>query len=402
MLDWWELPGPGRFVADITSDLSAGVNVILGLPAYTPDGLRGAVRRALRSNEGIRFEQLRLEGEDAQKPIPVLFTRFLPDADSMVPRTAFALATSPLFGSQVVWVEGMASSMWPAWRDFIEEYHRACHALGGTCYASFCILLEGELAGQEAMVRSPSLRVIRWSGAANALDALLYASERIQDNSLTPLQRQVATHVIANLALWDPAVADRLVCEPLHRILTPCPILNEIARERGWQDVSCDGHSWECGTADWFDNATREHSAALVHCGLMDRILARVWRGEVAVLFPFIEERRQDLLGHLAGEMRLPYEKSRGPHRAPTQITTPQRLEISDISHQLAGQGRRRDTEIGRLVWQLATLRNRLAHFAETGSPVNAAELSSTELNDWLGILERFSPNGLSKTAGAA
>src|SRR5438309_1491781 len=77
MFDWWELPGPSRFVATLAADLNAGVSVTVGLPAYTPDGLKRAIRHSLRAAEGIRFEQLRLETDELINPITLLFQRFL-------------------------------------------------------------------------------------------------------------------------------------------------------------------------------------------------------------------------------------------------------------------------------------------------------------------------------------
>ena len=64
--------------------------------------------------------------------------------------------------------------------------------------------------------------------------------------------------------------------------------------------------------------------------------------------------------------------------------------------------GKRRETEVGRLGTQLAALRNRLAHVAETGRPREAAALDKRGINDWQGILDRLRLNGAFQSAATS
>lgn len=116
----------------------------------------------------------------------------------------------------------------------------------------------------------------------------------------------------------------------------------------------------------------------------------RVWRGQVSVLFPFVEERRQDVIEILRNSLEIPYLKMRPGSATPNVITKVERLEIGDVLRQLAAQGRSDSTELGRLVRSLTQIRNKLAHFAETNMPLDASALRSPEMRDWAGILRRF------------
>ena len=391
MLDWWDLPGPDRYLSQVAHDLRNGVNVILELPEHVPDGLRRALRRRLPAGEGVAFEHLSLNALSVQSPLTLLFERYFPDATPSISRSAQSVVECAAFGAQIIWVDGITSQSWPPWSKFLDEYHRACHAAVASSYATFCVPLIGDLAESSLGAHSQCLRIHRWQGRIHHLDMLLYAAARVPEDSMTALQREVAVAVIANLALWDPAVVHRLCEQPLQRIFSPEDTLSKLARERNWSSsemADCDS-TWHNGTQDNFDNSMKAHSAWLCQAGEIHEVRRRIWRGQVAILFPFIEERRQDLLRALAAELILPSTKLRGD-RPPEVINQANRLEIADLRRQLSQLGLRHGTEIGAFVEGLERMRNGLAHFADTGVPISAEQLSTPEMKNWQTVLDRF------------
>jgi hypothetical protein len=71
------------------------------------------------------------------------------------------------------------------------------------------------------------------------------------------------------------------------------------------------------------------HSAAEVAAGRLEIVRQRVWRGQIAVLFPFLEDRRlqfvRDFRAHLSVPMQTPYET----------ITEFESLELAQLCYQL-------------------------------------------------------------------
>ena len=81
-----------------------------------------------------------------------------------------------------------------------------------------------------------------------------------------------------------------------------------------------------------------------------------MWRAEIAVLMPFIEECRQDLLVRHAKRLTVPFASSRGE-----RIDSLLDLEIGHIEWQLAARGGVKREEI-EWVSTLKQARNSLSH----------------------------------------
>jgi hypothetical protein len=112
------------------------------------------------------------------------------------------------------------------------------------------------------------------------------------------LQRQVAISVVASIALFDPEVVDRLADEHLSRIFAPSPILNTMAKERGWYPAELRRGElfWQLGQIDTINGRQLVHSAVWAALAQHANVDHRVWIGQVGVLLPFVEEQRRELL----------------------------------------------------------------------------------------------------------
>jgi hypothetical protein len=91
----------------------------------------------------------------------------------------------------------------------------------------------------------------------------------------------------------------------LHPVLT----LQEIARERGWNPIADNPSSclWSRGMVDLTEGEESVHSAALALADLQGTVRRRIWSAEVGVMLPFVEERHQKILSHLAGVLKVPF-----------------------------------------------------------------------------------------------
>jgi hypothetical protein len=341
-MNWWDLPGPSRFVAAVADDLRDGSNVLLCCPAHTPVGLRQSILREFGKAE---FHLVR-PGFD--NPIDLLFRRFVPDAKASVLRDTISFVERLDRRSRIVWVESVSSDVWPTWDSFLREYQHACGEVPVLGRTLFCVLPSPTAV---PMVGSNEVRlgVHKYDGCANALDALLYASLTFSQEHLNSIERDISVSVIAGIALWDPHVTERLVVEPLRVILDPSSVLRDIAQERGWEGAP----SWASGSFAKFGDTELAHSAALEPES--PEITRRIWSAEVGVVLPRIEELRQQFLARYYTSFQMPYRT-----RLRQMITDVRDLEIGHICDQL--QTINAPSEDRFAVEQLTKMRNQLAH----------------------------------------
>jgi hypothetical protein len=106
------------------------------------------------------------------------------------------------------------------------------------------------------------------------------------------------------------------------------------------------------------------HSAALAALDEVAAVKLQVWRGEIAVLFPAIEEKRVALLPTLRTFLQAPIETPLG------RVETVEDLEIGQIWHQV------RPSKLGAatktIVMGLSNMRRAIAH-VEPVDPVDLA-----------------------------
>ncbi|MBI3801875.1 MAG: hypothetical protein HY268_33505 [Deltaproteobacteria bacterium] len=354
---WWGLPGPAGFVSRVVQDLRDGKNVVLCLPEHLPTGLGSAIRYAMDASGTVKWRSFDVSDEKDVTPLDLLFSRFISHSDSQTLRSAYVLSEADSFAGHIVWLEGMTADLWRTWGAFIIEYEHVCRVLSPIMRSVFCVPLVGDPALQPP-ADDVCLTKQTWSGVVSHLDMLLYAASILEDRQLPHYQRELVVNVIAQIALWDPHVGDRLAYENLDRILNPRPILQDIAVERHWDfaEPQLWPKLWHRGVVNTIDEQRKIHSSLLAMNDTAAEIERRVWIAEVGVMFPYIEEKRQDILKRLARVLKVPFNTRFGE-----TITDLRDLEIGHIESQISIMPNI-DPKLLRLVRQLRKIRNQLAH----------------------------------------
>jgi len=369
---WWQLPGPSRYLARIADDLRAGKNALLLLPEYFPDRLHDALAV---STQDLHWSYPPLLPQAEEYPLHFLFSYFIPDTPSYVIPNVETLAKEQSFCGKVIWLEGMTTSSWPQWKEFLQEYQHVCSKRRPLERTVFCLPLVGELAvDQNLPPQDTYLAYHPWQGKVDSLDMFLFVYHFFQGKPLPNLQKRIAVAIAAGLALWDPNVAVRFADENIENILSPLPALREISRERGWNDFDQKetAQSWLRGVYDTIDGRGKFHSAALVHnASREEEIKRRIWSAEISVLFPMIEEKRQDILAELKDQLRGPFQIQSAT------INDPNDLEIGHLWHLFLTKKVKPRTEMRLLVERLWEMRNSLAHL----EPIRPELLLCEEMN---------------------
>jgi hypothetical protein len=255
---------------------------------------------------------------------------------------------------RLVWLEHIPSGSWPAWRSFLGAWEHATRALAVPWRGLLAVCLIGADAdGPPA--EDVALAVHRWSGAVDELDMMLYVSRLVprQEETSRAIRRRLDVATIAALSLWDGATARRLTAAVTTAVMDWTAALLDVANRRGWSPG--DSVAWSAGVVERFGGREQLHSSWLALNGQRDDIERRIWRAQVAVLLPWVEERRQSLLGELRGRLHVPWTTRFGE-----TITDLRDLEVGHIEAQLtAGPP---PSPATREVQVLRRIRNHLSH----------------------------------------
>jgi hypothetical protein len=352
-LRWWHLPGPSRFVQSLAQDLRSGKNLVVVLPRFAPEGFRDALADRVRENELWRWRAISARDfpwDQVPCLTEALHRRFLPTQQAAEQHTPLSLAQR-LVGT-IVWVEDAVGPPWLTWARFLSQYQHACQSCPLSDRSLFCLPMVGN--GLLAPHPDAALSVRRAEGTAGSLDMALYLHRTAASRFSHPLHQKIASAVITELAGSDARLAQWLVREDLADILDPMEVLCEVATERGWTQQTTQNAAWHDGACDLVDGRLLVHSAVLAMAGDRAEVARRVWRGQVAVLYPFIEEQRCKVIPQVRGYLRFPLETTYG------RVDRAEDLEVGQLLYFLRGKNIR--PSLWRLLGLLTEMRHALAH----------------------------------------
>ena len=128
-------------------------------------------------------------------------------------------------------------------------------------------------------------------------DLFFFASSLLDRSSVKSLVDEVRVHVCAELSIWDFDLCNYLFDLNIQDLLHPAAQLRSYVRDHlGLEDKDAPAYF---AIARSSSRKSSSHSALLAIDGNDDELQRRVWRGEVQVLFPMIEDQRFRLIKEL-------------------------------------------------------------------------------------------------------
>ena len=334
----WDLPGARRFVHSACDLLRAGNNVVASFPGAVPDGFDDAIAVAI----GNAFHLGRLSGTAA--PLDDLRQHYADQPTHI--HSATDLCDDAGFRGRLVRPYGLDAHSWPAWRDFLGAYAQASRSrplLGRSLFLLAGCPPPDEPAAEVGVVD------MTWDGSVDNVDLLLFANEKLRERTPDPLLRSLLANTVARVAAWDYDSAAILVAENDQTIMDPTEVLRAIAKDRGWDaDTPLD---WRLGTAS---RAGVAHPARAAVEDPPVEIERRLWSAQLAVLLPWIEERRHHVV---AGNL---YEVKRQMRADGDGQGDPYDIEVGELYALFARRGGHR--RIRKTLQCLRDGRNVLAH----------------------------------------
>jgi hypothetical protein len=350
-MNWWTLPGPRSYIDAIIDDVRQGKSVFLCLPENTPGRLSSCLQEALEED----FGWLSTSADLGVSPIDFLYDLTAPDADPARLRNEANLAQEDGFRGKLIWLNEIPLSDWEAWARFFREYERVSRAVPEARRSYFLVRMAG-FGAQLPLPEGVGLSARRWDGWLGRHDMKVYSTVCVRERR-NGLETDLATALVADLGGWDPALCDYLAGFELSDLLRPLQLLSDFAQSRGWELKSQfqNEEAWSRGLSQTYLGSQVPHTCYSAFLNGLRHIDYLIWRAEIGVLMPYIEEKRQKLIEQYRMHLKLPHYTKAGV------IDDVYDLEIGMLEWMLSRSGAV-SRPVLQFVSELKEARNKLSH----------------------------------------
>lgn len=358
-VEWWDMPGPERFVRKVSERVVGHASGVTGLllPEPRPAGLVDAILSKIEANSSIIVTKIDASpGLRDKSP-----TTILANAVGVVARvrTVEDFLEAREMAGRIFVLDKIPAEDWEAWAFFL-RFLRTERARKGSLLAPGMLVLPPVHTPPEE-VRAATGPEFRYVGAVSRLDTELYAERACAwpDDSLVSRTR---VSVIVELAGWDPSMVRLLAAMEVEDQLDP---RSRLSRGSGVPQVLAP--SWSNGHVDRWDGAPFVHTA----CLLADQreLEARLWRAHVRTIFPFLNHVRRSFIARYDRLLRSKLPISKQYHSKTVWYRDPQQLELYDVTELLKDHVSNREID---LLEACKSLRRQMAH----AEPANALRIA--------------------------
>ena len=190
-------------------------------------------------------------------------------------------------------VEQPSAEHWPAWTKLLTEFAKAHATVGALERNTLLFVLH------DAQMMPPNENLIAASylhDFTRPEDCFFHACQCSAGTGARSLEEEVRIHVCSELALWDFELCSYLMGLSLDAVLQPFDALCAYARSSGDDGLDVSKRYQPCRNSN--NGSTPDQTHAVILALKEDRVelCRRVWRGQVQVLFPLIEDQRCKLL----------------------------------------------------------------------------------------------------------
>lgn len=351
MLDLFHLPGPHKFIDTVASSLMEGRNVVVDVPEDLPVGLFDSIAQVL--SEYYPWRRVKSEIESSDRPCTALEEAYLGDALLDRSATPYDIARIPQIQG-VIYHVVPGAGLAQAWLDFLGEYQSACKELSTSERPLFCLQLGRSTS--RTVKEDVCLSYFRWN-AVISLNDMRYFAESFYIPFNGPLIiRKIITELAVQLSTWDTILCQELLTYGIELALKTQEVLFECLR-----DFKIIGDSNEDlfrkGLLDDFDTEKKKHISVVLHIGEAEELILRIWKAELIVLMPFIEEERIRLIKEIGTRLRIPHEVKDG-----LPIENPLDLEYGHLKVQIEKYGVAVTQNQRSRILLYCAIRNKLAH----------------------------------------
>ena len=352
-IDWWDLPGPVRFLERVTATITGTDHGVAGLalPHPRPDGLLGALAQHVEgatSSVVVRVDAA--AGLRGRSPTSMLAAAAGLRTTGL--RSVTEFLDVPELAGTVFLVDGIPVEEWYSWAYFLKLLRSERARRARMLAPSLTVVIPPGVMPDDA--RAALGRDLRWSGQISRHDTQTYV-ERLFGWPDDSLLARTAVSVTVELSGWDPAMARSLAGLGMERLLDPRAELAALPDLLGGRRPC-----WGNGMVDRWDGAAWVHTAALVSAGLHDAVVERLWRGQVRTVFPFLDQVRKAFVAKYEDRIRALPPVEKNYHGKVVVYDDPWQLELFDINELLKADLPPREAK---LMVDCILIRRSMAHY---------------------------------------
>lgn len=351
--DYHALPGPDQFLSRLEEDLAEGKSVVLKTPENLPILFACLLNDRLKNR--VNWKTLYVVDES---PLACI-RRNLPvpdDADLSTPERLYQL---PVFANYILQLENIPSGRLSDWTVFLCEFAHASRQRKEYERTAFFI----HVTGDDYWDVPEDLLLVkrRWDDVIGEADALLLAHQLNRSGNSSSILTRIKVALCVELSQGDIELCRHLGSCALSELLNPLQLLAQFGLERRWDSIDLEGASsrrWRMGIEQTYCGSRQTHLAWQALRGNAKLVDLAVWRAELKVLFPFIEEKRHAFIQRCSNTkyLKVPHTRQYGE-----EIHNFEDLEWGDIKAQF-DQRNAISPQLRNFVRAMWTIRCNLAH----------------------------------------
>lgn len=307
--------------------------MIVALPAAHPRGFTGVVERYLQRSTTLTVGRFDVGTERDVPPVDSVYRRWRlqrPEA----PASASTLADCDGFQRVVALVDCTTNDDSERWFEFVPRYADVVRNRPPEHRGLFCLVVSGH--AELLPSGGPALQLRHWRGFVDSLDVKILVREawRVTAARAFGVGQALREALISEFSSGDIELAVHLLDRPLGDLLAPADALTAFGRVRGWSADQVP--EWKRGSLLVVDGRERTHPARLaVDDVRLKEVERHIWRAEVEVLFPFIEDERGRVVTEWRGELSLSLQRRSVKTATGQVLDQPDQLELSHIVERL-------------------------------------------------------------------
>jgi hypothetical protein len=381
VINFWELPGPYRFVTEIVDDLREGRNVFIFLPDYLPKGTFHLIQKLAKADDLPLIERICAPAISNSSPSYDLQLSLNLETEDNYEMETTNLYKNESFKGRIIWIDELWNIGEKAnlWIKFFKQYSFVCSNYDLIDRTLFVVPIKGSLVSQKIPTENLFTQHWYW-GKLSIIDVQIYTAQLINALVFESLENQLSINVISSLCGFDIDCIKKL-CENWLSDSENIPeILSSIGTERNWtnednkriiEEIDKQNYAyrsfndqpptylkkiWGKGMLNLING--RIFISPIVNSLILnsEEIRHRIWRGHAQTLLPIIDEYRIKIIGILKEYGLINIENGKNENDI---------LEIGTIKYRIDSNRKLRrkiDKELLDLIRLLTKIRNNIAH----------------------------------------
>ena len=297
MIDFAGMLGPERFLNQFHGHIARGESVLCVIPECE----RFRAEPFLRSAVGQRgFDCVPVEVTSASDlPDAIAAAANLPPVQTNIRRLAATLTSmmeSPAAPHRpVIFVPLTTDEHGLAIANAIGDAYPALRCFEASRRPRLCLTVPNSMARElrNSTVRE-DFKPLLWGSYVVNHDIRTVVTERMADFELPRFNTRLIGEVLAELSLWDLDCAQEMLSREIRSHDDISTALSAYAARRGWTANTPD--SVDEGTLGMCNGIEETHSAALLLRGEEFELNRRVWRAQLGIVLPALDEIRLDII----------------------------------------------------------------------------------------------------------